>query len=502
VHADWYSPPSQVADSWDSNPANQSHVLVAMQQVDRFPVYVAVALHDSVYLAQWRHQAMTVAAFALGGCLFLALSFQSLVRMLRARELEMREQARLRDAAEQASRAKTQFLATISHEIRTPLNGILGTADLLAHSRLDAQQAEWTHTLMRSGKHLLGVISDVLDLSKIEAGEMTLAPTPVNPRSLAQEVRNLFVGTARGKGLQLVLDAAPDVPACVEADGTRLRQVLANLLSNAIKFSDRGEVRLVLTCASLDAQRCELRFEVRDEGVGMSPEAQLRVLAPFVQADGSVARRYGGTGLGLAICDRLLTLMGSHIQFESAPGQGSRFWFALDLRICTDSAQAHRPTTQDEADRFANSGAAPLDALPAGTSQPAMPLPSQPLGLHVLVVEDNPVNALVIEAQLGTMGCTCEIATDGQAALHALKARRFDAVLMDCMLPLMSGYDATTAWRSEEERLGHARVPIIALTANVMASNLQRCIACGMDDHLTKPCTRDALEATLRKWAM
>jgi hypothetical protein len=487
--------------TWDADPRNRPRVLVVMQRVDGFPVYVAVAQRDTVYLALWRRQAISIISFAGGMGLFISLSFYALVRLLRAREKEMRDQARLREVAEQASRAKSQFLATISHEVRTPLNGILGTAELLERTPLDAQQRGWTHALLRSGRHLLGVISDVLDLSKIEAGEMGIDPQPVGPHGLAEDVHELFTGAARAKGLQLVLSVAPQVPACVLADATRLRQVLANLVSNAVKFSDRGAVRLAVSAEGLDdRERCRLRFEVSDQGVGMPPEAQARVLAPFVQADGSVARRYGGTGLGLAICDRLLALMGSALEFSSREGEGSVFWFTLELPVCREPQELDDSPGRAEVSRYANSGAVPLDMHdPAPPAHAAAP--PERLTLHVLVVEDNPVNAMVVEAQLGALGCSCEIATDGRDALHALATRRFDAVLMDCMLPTMSGYDATEAWRAQEREQGRPRTPIIALTANVMASNLQRCVDCGMDGHLTKPCTRDELEAALRQWA-
>ncbi len=480
---------------WDADPAIEGHLLLTARAVRGFPVQVAVAARDTLYLAEWRRQAAAIGSFGVLAMGFFAATFSVLVRVLRRREQHLEEAQRLRKAAEAASRVKSEFLATVSHEIRTPMNGILGTADLLVRSPLPPRELGLAETLLRSGRNLLGIINDILDLSKIEAGELQVEAAAFCPRTLMREVQDLFEGYAAGKGITLSAQVADDVPPAVTGDANRVRQVLGNLASNAIKFSDTGQVQLRLKLALPAAAGTVLRFEVEDWGVGIPASAQPRVFQPFAQADGSVARRFGGTGLGLAISKRLVELMGGTIDFRSREGHGTCFWFELPMAPARPEDISPLHVDEPPEFRFAHSGAMPLS--PAEPM--AQPGAVQP-GPNVLVVEDNPVNAVVVEAQLARLGCSCDIAVDGDEALNFLRSGCYDVVLMDCMLPGMSGYELTGQWRREEQRQGRARLPIIALTANALASNVDEARQAGMDDFLTKPCTVDKLATVLRRW--
>jgi two-component system, sensor histidine kinase len=488
------APPSGSFSPWDAQPEVGRQLLLVGHAVEGVPLHVVVALRDSVYLQSWRNQAIGIGGFAVAASAFLTGVFEVLVRMLRRREQHLAEAERLREAAEAANRAKSEFLATVSHEIRTPMNGILGTADLLVRAPLDERERALAETLLRSARNLLGIINDILDLSKIEANELQVLKAPFCPRTLMKEVHDLFVNYARGKGLALTVEVADEVPPAVMGDVNRMRQVLGNLVSNAIKFSESGQVRMRLAAQAGEQELWHLRFEVEDSGVGIPPDAHDRVFQPFAQVDSSAARRFGGTGLGLTISQRLVQLMGGRIDFESAPGQGTRFWCEVPMPLAHELPAPPAPDDVPEF-RFAHSGAMPLPAArpleqAAGSTRPR----------HVLVVEDNPVNALVVEAQLVSLGCTCRVAVDGEEALQCLREGGHDLVLMDCMLPTISGYQVTQRWRQEEAQRGAPRVPIIALTANALASSLDEALAAGMDDFLTKPCPVDRLATVLRRW--
>lgn len=478
-------------EPWDAEPDDEGRVMVTSRRVDRFPFTLAVAMHEDFYLANWRRQAEATAALTGVAVLFLLGTFATLVRVLQRRERHLVEVEQLRVSAEKASQAKTNFLATVSHEVRTPLNGILGTAELLLGTDLQPQQQELAGTLLISGRNLLAIINDILDLSKIEADELSIEVGPFSPRSVVHDVLSLFASYASGKGLGLSMHADNQVPAVLAGDAKRVKQVIGNLVSNAIKFSDIGEVRVTLTWPVHEDGIHVLRIEVCDNGVGVPEEARERVFQAFGQADGSISRRFGGTGLGLTISKRLIKLMGGQIDFTSRAGAGTCFWVELPLpetsAPVSEAAHEHSDWT------FAHSGPMPLPAVlteRTTTREDA----------HVLVVEDNTINAMVVEAQLRRLGCTCDIAADGEEAIQRLSTGSYRLVLMDCMLPGISGFETTRRWRVLEAERGMNRLPIIALTANALASNLAETHEAGMDDFLTKPCTLDKLEAALRIW--
>ena len=383
-----------------------------------------------------------------------------------------RELAEATQAAEHASKAKSQFLSNMSHEIRTPLNGILGMAEVLARTPLAAEQARYLRAITSAGQSLHALLGDILDLAKIEAGRIVVEQIDFDLMTVLVPMADAFREIASVHGNVLSSDLR--IPASLEVNGdpTRLRQVLSNLLSNAIKFTEHGRVLLAAErLADRDGDtRLWLRFVVRDSGIGIAPEALARLFQPFVQADQSTTRRYGGSGLGLVICRHLVELMGGSISVESTPGAGSTF--TVDLPF----AAALAPV--------ASSGSG------AGSRQT--------LNGRVLVAEDNPVNQSVIEAMLGELGVTVTIVANGAAAVEALPGGAFDLVLMDCQMPVMDGYAATAAIRAGAGAL--ARVPIIALTANALPEDRQRCLAAGMDDYLSKPIRLEALAACLRRW--
>ena len=390
----------------------------------------------------------------------------------REQQQAMAQLIQTREEAEKANSAKSDFLAMMSHELRTPMNGVLGMLQLLETTQMTDEQVEYAALASESTEHLLKVINDILDFSRIERAPLELEHIPFNLAELINSCAQAFAHSAQQRGLNLQLQLADGMPALyVQGDPTRIRQILVNLIGNALKFTEHGQVAIQAQWQSLDHELLWFTCTVRDSGIGISPDNLEQMFNAFQQADSSISRRYGGTGLGLPIARTLAERMGGTLRAQSVEGQGSVFTLEMPLALSRQTL----PT--------------PVPAARAASSNGE--------GRTVLLVEDNPVNQTVIEAMLRSLGFTVSVANDGAQAVRSAESLIFEAILMDCRLPIIDGYEATQQIR---QLPGCSEVPIIALTANALQGDREACLAAGMNDYLAKPFKRTDLQQILQRW--
>ena len=384
-------------------------------------------------------------------------------------------------ATQKAAKAKSDFLANMSHEIRTPMNGVVGMIEMLEHTKLDESQKDMTGTIRESSFALLRIVDDILDSSKIETGQLTLVKAPTDLRVEVKSVLQTVSETARKGNVKISVDVRPDTPQWVEVDSGRLKQILLNIVSNAIKFSSKKEKEGKVRINVWQGKSGGIRFLISDDGVGMGPDLKRKIFLPFTQSEEHSKRKYGGTGLGLSIVQKLVTLMNGTVQVRSSVGNGAAFLVSLPLAECAApiSAENLKP------------------AIASADVSDDTSLESK----RVLLVEDNVINQKVIQAQLEQIGYRVAVAQNGSEGFDIWKDGMFDIVLSDCHMPVMDGFEMTAAIRSAEDFDGRSRTPVIAITANALAGEAERCKAAGMDDYLSKPVRIDELSQALERCA-
>lgn len=445
----------------------------------------------------WLRAMHLLAGIAMACMLALIIAFSIMALILKGRERDASTAHVLKLQADEANQAKSRFLAMMSHEIRTPMNGILGITELMIETGLDEQQRNNARHVHTSATELMRIINEVLDFSKIESGKIDIDNAHFDPRRILDEVIALHHPTMMKKQLRIETSVGNSVPDALLGDASHIRQVIGNLLNNAIKFTAAGSITINLEARpdTVDSDIIHIRYTVSDTGIGITREAQARLFEPFTQADTSISRQYGGTGLGLSISKRLVELMRGKISCDSEAGAGANFSFEIPCQrstagLAADTARPHAAAADSD------------QQAPPPTHVAAAPsvqvLASRPL--RVLVAEDTRINMQLARMLLQKKGYLVDEAENGQLALDALAHQQYDLVLMDCMMPVMDGYEATRRLRALEAAGNGIRTPVIALTASAIEGDRERCLAAGMDDYLTKPFTAAGFQAAIERW--
>ena len=420
----------------------------------------------------------------------VAIRTEALTRSERRLKAAMNQATELAEKAEQASEAKSDFLAKMSHELRTPLNGIIGMAEIALSTEMDDRQRQILQIIERESTALLRIINDILDFSKVEAGKMEIEKRPFDLRPLLDEVADTMAPQALQKGLELTTDLSSKIPTHLIGDAMRIKQVLLNLAGNALKFTDQGEILISASLVAQTRREAHLEFSVKDTGIGIPPDKQAAIFEGFTQADESTTRKYGGTGLGITISQQLVELMGGQLCLESREHVGTTFRFTLAF---------DRPLDQ--------AGTRPA---PAARDLKANDVAPSQIDAHILLVEDYPTNQQVACMHLSAAGYKVDIAENGQQAVASFQQGPYDLILMDIQMPVMDGYEATSAIRKLETQTAspstglpsaQRHVPIIAMTANALKGDKEKCLAAGMDDFITKPIKRQPLLMKVYQWA-